>query len=348
MIVTVLLQLLIFWTLSILGYLAARRFHISAPAILGPIAVFVILSIMGIKLKEPGFQKPVLSLITGILLGIRMNHSFKGIRRSVVIYIVWIMGLTFSGMFLLISLGFEKNTAFFSALPGGMAEITLMSLGYDLDHFATVILQTSRMLIPMTVFSAMAAKYHKNHTETIVFEKDRNQKKNIAAEMKHVPLPGWAVIVGGSVFGTYVLRMLGVPLSNVLAPMLITGGILHRGSYQVKINKKLQTAVQMGIGGLTGLILKREEIINFPQYMIPVVALCLLVICAGLFMSKVLRRLTDWDPLTCMLCCCPAGSSPIIMIAMEYGADANIVMIFQILRMIAVLVAAPILIKFIL
>lgn len=138
--------------------MAGRRLKVPAPAILGPVACFMVLALSGVHLSVPAFQKPMLSVVTGILLGLRMNHSLKGVYRQIIVYVAWLILLSLAGICILTATGVDRETAFFAAMPGGMAEITLMSLSYRSDPFVTVLLQSSRMLISMTFFSSPGSK----------------------------------------------------------------------------------------------------------------------------------------------------------------------------------------------
>ena len=100
-------------------------------------------------------------------------------------------------------------------------------------------------------------------------------------------------------------------------------------------------AVRAHAGGLAGASVARESILGFMQYLIPALILNVLIIGGSLLLAKILIKYTGWDKATCILSCCPAGLSPTIMVAMEYGADANIVTVFQVLRMVTVLIVTP-------
>lgn len=337
---TAVVGFVLFWGVSYLGYLAGRRLKVPAPAILGPIVCFMILASFRIHLPVPAFQKPLLSVITGVLLGMRMNHSLKGVYRQLLVYVAWLILLFLAGVWVLTSMGVDRETAFFAAMPGGMAEITLMSLNYHSDPFVTVLLQSSRMLISMTLFSSLAAKYRKCPEE---------RTDNMGAvSRKKFSLPMWTLLILLSLAAAKLLDLFHLPAANILGPMLVVGTAVRKADLKCKINRKLQTLVQIGIGGLTGASIYRESMMEFPHYVLPVILLGLLVVGCGLLMAQLLMKLTDWDKLTCILSCCPAGLSPTIMVAMEYGADTNIVTIFQVLRMVAVLLMAPAMVRFLL
>lgn len=338
-----LMGFVLFWGVSYAGYRACRRLKVPAPAILGPIFAFMILAIFGVRLQVLSWQKPVLSICTGILLGMRMKHSMKGVYRQVLLYAVWLVLLTIAGVGLLTSVGMDRETAFFAATPGGMAEITLMSLNYSSDPLITVLLQSSRMLISMTVFSAIAARYRMNTDMPSVVS-----GKKIAQNTRKISAGLWAGLIVLSLCAAELLNRLHVPVPNLLGPMFVVGAAVKAGKYNCKIDRRVQTIVQLGIGGLTGSSISRESMMGLPHYILPVVLLSALVIAGGLLMSVLLMKFTDWDKATCIMSCCPAGLSPSIMVAMEYGANANIVTIFQVMRMVTVLIATPLMVEWLL
>ena len=324
----------IFWCLSFLGYMAGRRLKVPAPAILGPVACFMVLALSGVHLSVPAFQKPMLSVVTGILLGLRMNHSLKGVYRQIIVYVAWLILLSLAGICILTATGVDRETAFFAAMPGGMAEITLMSLSYRSDPFVTVLLQSSRMLISMTFFSSLAARYRK---------KDPEERKMDHLRGKGISLPLWCLLIVLSLAGAGIFGLLHIPAATILAPMMVVGTAVRGAGLECRINRNLQTLVQIGIGVLGGASISRESMMGFPHYIIPIILLSLLVTGSGILMAHLLMKLTQWDKITCILSCCPAGLSPTIMVAMEYGADADIVTIFQVLRMVTVLLMTPVL-----
>ena len=326
---------ILFWGVSIAGYLAGRRLKIPAPAILGPIACFLVLTILGVKFTIPAWQKPVLSVITGILLGMRFNQNFKGVLCQMLLAAIWLVSLSLIATGVLIFTGLEKETALFAATPGGMAEITLMSLSYHSDPFATVLLQSSRMICSMVVFSSLAFRYRCEET---------GEKKAVTAE-RRLKWYEWGVLLLPVLGVTWILTRFHVPVANLLGPMLVIGIAVKAGNVSCRINKRIQTLVQIGIGGLAGAAITRESILGFPEYIFPVIILNILVITGSLLLARIMMWMTNWDKATCILACCPAGLSPTIMIAMEYKADANIVTLFQVLRMVTVLVSTPFLAK---
>lgn len=329
---------ILFWCVSYLGYLGGRHLKVSAPAILGPVACFMILTLLGIRLPVPSFQKPLLSVITGVFLGLRMNHSLKGVYRQLLVYVTGLILLSLAGIWVLTTMGIDRETAFFAAMPGGMAEITLMSLNYHSDPFVTVLLQSSRMLISMTFFSSLAAKYRRCQEERT------DNMRSVSG--KKISLLLWGILILISLAAAKLLDLFHMPAANILGSMLVVGAAVRKANLECKINRKLQTMVQIGIGGLTGVSISRESMMEFPHYVLPVILLSLLVVGFGLLMAYLLMKLTGWDKLTCILSCCPAGLSPTIMVAMEYGADTNIVTIFQVIRMVTVLLMTPVMIRF--
>lgn len=345
---------LIFWSVSLAGYRAGRLLKIPAPAILGPIAGFLILTFGGIRPAIPGWQKPLLSVVTGILLGMRFNQKQKGVVRLMLLAAVWIVALSLLAMGALVLLGVEKETALFAATPGGMAEITLLSLSYHSDPFATVLLQSSRMIGSMVVFSTLASKYRGKEERGGEEEQPAGRPENGGNDKagnsgsedrerkgRRLRWYEWAILFLPAWGAAWLLGCFSVPAANLLGPMLVVGTAVKAGNITCRIDRRVQILVQTGIGGLAGASITRESVLGFPHYLLPVLVLNVLVIAGSLMLARILMKLTQWNKATCILACCPAGLSPTIMVAMEYGADVGIVTLFQVLRMVTVLISTP-------
>lgn len=345
------ISFIVFWAVGLVGYRAGRLLKIPAPAILGPIAGFLILTFCGIRPDVPGWLKPLLSVATGILLGMRFNQKRKGVFRQMILAAFWMAGLSLAAMGALMLLGVEKETALFAATPGGMAEITLLSLTYHSDPFATVLLQSSRMICSMIIFSALASRYRRKvkkgaEEEAAEIGQENENKGDFGSN--HAKTAGrklcwyeWAVLFVPALGAAWILGHFSVPAAALLGPMMVVGGAVKAGNISCHIDRRVQILVQIGIGGLAGVSITRESVLGFPHYLLPVLVLNVLVIAGSLLLARIMMKLTDWDTATCILACCPAGLSPTIMVAMEYGADAGIVTLFQVLRMVTVLISTP-------
>ncbi|MDO3411621.1 AbrB family transcriptional regulator [Saccharibacillus sp. CPCC 101409] len=148
-----------------------------------------------------------------------------------------------------------------------------------------------------------------------------------------------------SLAGALIFLALGLPVPWLLGPMLasLIGSNLLRGRYAWPA--KIRNGAMIVIGYTIGLALTGEALRRMGAQ-IPYIVLMtflLLLLCAGI--AFVIGRLSGTDFKTSLLGSVPGGLSQMVIIAEETkGADLTIVTVNQVLRLLLIIVAIPLLI----
>lgn len=329
----IIINLILFWIISIIGYHIFKKLKVPAPAILGPVILIALMNIMGFHLSVTTLLKPVLSIIMGIILGLRFNLRIKELIWQVFFVIVWLIGLTVLAFYVLNLSGVDAATALFAATPGGLAEISLISLSYGTDSFAVALLQSSRLIVTMLVSTALINKVAQpvSMSQKTVKKEERKEDNKIL----------WIMVLTAAAGLAVLLKNTGVPAGAMLGPMIIMGIYCKAKDVHIKINRTLQSYVQIGVGGLVGLSITKESVMGIGNYIVPILVLNILVIGGSILLALLLHKFAKWNLGTCILATCPAGLSPTIILSMDYEVNTNIVTVFQVLRLVTVLITTP-------
>ncbi len=324
------MELLLFSGLCAAGWFLFLKLKIPTPAILGPLAAICAANILGWPVTPPAWLKPILSVIMGIMLGLRFNLKLNGMWKQVLLASVWIMGISILTAKALAAAGINEATALFAAMPGGIAEISLMALDYHADGVAVAFLQTSRLLLTMLLIPILARRV----PGPICTDTERQTVRK----------PGyidWAILLALGSVAAFLFSSLHVPAGTMVGPMLAVGLYTKVGGIGAKPNKTLQSVVQMGVGGLVGLGITKDSLLRIDEYFLPALLLCVLIVGGSLLLSLALNKISGWDKRTCLLAASPAGLSPTVLLSMELEADSAKVIVFQVLRLGLVLLFAP-------
>ncbi len=141
--------------------------------------------------------------------------------------------------------------------------------------------------------------------------------------------------------GALALELFHVPAGILVGTVIGAGAATQTGKVHLKMSRRLQLAVQILIGGTVGTSITIESIPDFGHYLVPILVLNVLILSGSLLLAFLYLRLGDWSRQTCILSASPAGLSPTIMLALEYHADPVIVTLFQVTRMVSVLITVP-------
>jgi membrane AbrB-like protein len=316
-----------------------KKIKIPAPAILGPLVFLGAASVFGITFTLPPLLRPMLSVILGIILGLRFNLKNKGIVKEILLVSLWLSGLTVLAALALSALEVDPVTALFAATPGGFTEMTLVSMSFRTDPFAVALLQMSRMMLTVILIPFLSRLVKKKLVRAGTGETDTaNAEKNRSRPLVKID---WVVVAVLSVLSAWLLGMIHVPASNMIGPMLTVGAYTYVRSLKVRINGIFQNLVQVGVGGMVGLTVTRESILSLPSYILPIVCLNIIIVGGCFILAYVLCKISRWDMTTCLIATAPGGLSPMILLAIEMGADADRVVVFQVLRIVLVLLLTP-------
>ncbi len=327
------MDIIIFYALSILGWQVFEKLKIPTPAILGPIVALCIGNFYGLDIVVPEWIKPLLSIIMGIMLGLRFNLKFKGLLKEIFLVGSWIIILSLITAQVLFFTGLDKSTALFGATPGGLAELSLVAMSFGANIFVVALLQSTRLLTTMIAIPMIVKRIPK---ETQSISKKEEEKSTARGKWK-----AWGIIIPMAVAAALILGFFKVAASSLIGPMLAVGIYTKIKDIHIKLNKTFQNWVQIGVGGLIGLSITKASLLSFQDYLVPILYLNLLIVGGSLILGFVLHKITGWDLLTCLLSTAPAGLTPMILLSLELNADSNRVVLFQLLRFVTVVLFAP-------
>ncbi len=136
-------------------------------------------------------------------------------------------------------------------------------------------------------------------------------------------VPSGALI--GSMLAVFGLKLLGGPVQE-LPPVVTT---------------KLQVFLMIPVGILIGAGLDRSFLANLRAVSLPAVIFVSVMLAMSLLAAFLMHWLTKMDLATAYLGTSPGGLNQIILIAISVQVDAGIVTVLQTTRLLAVLLSAP-------
>jgi membrane AbrB-like protein len=337
-------DLLLFFGIGVSGWLIAEKLKIPAPAILGSLLFLGIAGFFEAPIAPPALLRPLLSVALGVVLGLRFNVNLSGMVREILLAALWLAALTVLAVLTLRGLGIDKTTAIFAATPGGITEIALAAMSFGANTFAVTILQLSRILFTVTLIPFLARRSAgpgKLPEAPVASSETPAASGSTAPGNRALWLLEWILLAALGAAAAWGFGLLRAPASNLVGPMLAVGAYTWIKKPRLRVHKNLQKLIQVGVGGLVGLSINQESILSLPSYVLPIISLNIILLGGCILLAYVLNKLAGWDLLTCLIAVAPGGLSLMTLLSIEMGADSNRVVVFQVLRMILVLVLTP-------
>jgi membrane AbrB-like protein len=228
--------------------------------------------------------------------------------------------------------GISPVTGAFSMIAGGASGIVVMARELGADERMVALLQYLRVLLVVVLMPVVA---------TVVFGADTG-----AGEPSSTDSPGWPVgllfTAGCAVVGLIAGRLLRIPVPALLGPLVVAAAVDLSGlSHGAAVPPLVESAAFLVIGLQVGLSFTRGSLRTIGRALPAAlcVILALIVGCAGL--GALLAAVTSVSALDGYLATTPGGLYAVLATATDSGADATFVLAVQVLRLLVMLLTAP-------
>jgi len=229
----------------------------------------------------------------------------------------------------------DRATSAFGMIAGGASGIIAIARDLGADERQVALMQYLRVLL-IVLITPLAAT---------AFAGAPTGGGGASPPMHHA---GWAADYGyaalASAVGVVFGRLVRLPASSVLGPLLVAGALTVSGATAgARVPGYLQgiafaaIGVQVGLRFTVGSLREARSVLPVALGTIAV----LLLSCAGL--GLVLAPLAGVSPLDGYLATTPGGLYAVLATALGSGADSTFVLAFQVLRLLVMLLAAPLL-----
>jgi uncharacterized protein len=229
----------------------------------------------------------------------------------------------------------DRPTAAFGMIAGGAAWIVAIADELDADNRLVAILQYLRVLIIVVLTPLIAST---------IFPGDHGFHGGIANRAAGSLLDAALLLAASGAGGFVLARLVSLPAGSLLGPMLVAAGLTLAGvPFAAPLPAWIQYIAFAAIGLQVGLRFTPDSMRAAGRALVPglVAILGLLVGCA--LLALVLAPLADVSTLDAYLATTPGGLYAVLATAVGSGANTTFVLAVQVLRLFVMLLAAPVL-----
>jgi membrane AbrB-like protein len=158
----------------------------------------------------------------------------------------------------------------------------------------------------------------------------------------------WIAIVAVLFFGGTEAETLGFPAPHLFEALVVGLVLAVSGLTRVQMPGWLYTTAQAITGVVLGTYVSWSSVTAVGHQWVAVAAVSALTLGLSLLLGVALARRTDLDPATASLGMIAGGSAGVVASSDDLGADARQVAFIQYLRLVLVVVSAPLLVRYVL
>lgn len=325
--------------LAIFGALLFEWLLLPLPWMLGSMTLVTLGAVLRLKLFAPARIRPPMTAIIGVLLGASFSPS---VLDNLLVWLPTLLGLVvfsaMSGLCCAVYLhkiaGFDRVTAFFGGMPGGLVEMIELGSERGADERAVALMHSARILL--VVFSLPFILQLLEGVPIAEYDGTRDR-------IMDAPLSTFAWLLVCAVVGSRMGRLLRLPAKDLMGPMLLSA-ILHVGGLtEFTPPTEIVNLAQLIIGTVLGV-----RFVGVAPRLIGrmlAIAFGMTVIMIGIvFITAIAVGATTGIPLaTLVLAYAPGGLAEMSLVALALNADVAFVATHHLARILLVMLgAAPI------
>lgn len=328
--------------LGVIGGGAFFMLNLPLPWMLGAMTAATIAALSGAPLVTSRPIRNGMVAVLGVLLGSQFS---PGIFDEVGQWYVGMIGVVGS-VILMVTLtvwffrkvgGYDRTTAYFSAMPGGLSE--MMTLGEAFGGDAQRISLSHGIRILTAVF--LIAFYYR------IFE----GYAPVALPVESIATQAWqdmAILAGCAIVGYPIATLLRVPAGQLVGPLTLSGILHMTGLVEAQPPAEFVAAAQVVLGATIGARFAGWAFSEVWRTLLLGIGAAVIMVLIAAGTAYGLGALSDTPGANLFLALAPGGLAEMSIIALSFGSAAAFVSTHHIVRIILIVILAPLLFKLVL
>lgn len=314
-----------FWTLQL-----------PLPFLLGPLFSCLIAGLCGVKMSAvPTIGAPmrtILGVAVGCSITPQLVERLPDMAMSAALVPLFILIIAAIGYpFFRRICGFDGPTAYYCAMPGGLQDMMVFGQEAGADMRAVSLVHATRILVIVTSVPLIVHVLYQRPLDGA-----------LGQPLGAIPLRELALMGLAAIGGWKLAERLGMFGASIIGPMVVAAGLSLAGLIEHRPPAVAIMAAQLFIGisvgakytGVTG----RELRVDVAAGMV----FCLILAAISLIFAEVVVLMDLAPGVEAFLAFAPGGQAEMAVLALVIGADLPFVITHHLLRLVMVILGAPI------
>ncbi len=322
------------------GYVASL---LSLPLawMIGAMLTTTVAAMLGAPLHVYGWLRNVMVCVLGVMLGSSFTPDIFSVIGD------WVVSLALLAAYVAVAggvcflffhklCGFDKPTAYFAGMPGGLAEMVIVGEAFGGDSRVIALAHGLRVLFVVLVvpFGFQLFEHF-----------DMASRPPPGLPLLAIPLQDLAVLLAVGVAGYFGSQLLKIPASRLVGPMLLSMAVHLTGWTAAKPPIELIYAAQVVIGAAIGTRFANTSASLIGRISLQALGSTAILVGFTLLFAAGLHALLGLPFEGLVLAYAPGGLAEMSLIALALSADAAFVATHHIARIVFVVIGAPLMFR---
>lgn len=331
-------RLIVGYTIGVLGAVLAFYFNVPLPWFLGALVACLIAAVLNAPVQQPRLLSVPVRMMLGVAIGSSFTPEllgqFGGMVGSLVMLVPFmVMVIGVGTLFFERIAGFDKPTAFFSAVPGGLTDMVSMGADAGANPRVVTLIQATRVLMIVAL---------------IPFWFQWTGDKQVAglfpqgAHLSDSGVIDAAVLVAIGVSGWLLAKRIGLAGAPLIGPMIVSGIAHAAGVTSAKVPIELLIFAQATLGIMLGAQFRGLTLKEFSTTLVWGIGFGLLLLVLTGFVIIGVAHLTGFHRASVFLAYAPGGQAEMSLLGLLLGLDVAFVALHHLMRLTIVIFGAQI------
>lgn len=317
------------------GVLAFAVLRLPLPFLFGPMIACLVASLVRVPLKGVGVLSVAARTVLGVAIGASVTPAvldrLPSMLASVALVPVYVAAIGLVGVpFFRRACGFDFPTAFYSAMPGGAADMTVFGQEAGANVRQVSLVHVTRLMVIMVVAPVLLVQAYGVSLDNPIGPPATALPSAELALMAAAALGGWTLARRAGLFGAAILGPL------IAAAALSLTGLLH-----ARPPREALWAAQFLMGVGIGVAYVGVTVRELRNTVAGAAAFVLILAVLAAIATEAVTLTGLAPPVEGFLAFMPGGQAEMSMLAIIAGADLGFVVVHHLTRLILVILGAP-------
>lgn len=305
------------------------------PFLFGPLCACLVAALAGVPLKGPGVISVLARTVLGVAAGASITpevlHQMPQMLPTLCLVPVFVAVIALVGVPYFRALGYDPATAWYGAMPGGLQDMVVFGQEAGGDVRALSLIHATRVLFIVALAPVL-----------IVWLYGRTLSHPIGLPATDIPLHELGLMALAAIAGWKIAEKLGLFGASILGPMILTTALTQFGLIEHRPPREAILVAQLLIGLGIGVHYVGTTLREIRRFVLSGACYVVLLAALSALFTEVVTALGLARPVEAFISFAPGGQSEMTVLAIVTGADLGFVVVHHIMRIIIVILGAPI------
>ena len=322
--------------IALIGVAAFHLLALPLPWLLGPIAACLSAALLGVRMRGVSVLNNAMRTILGVAVGATITTalltSMAQMWATLALIPVMVMLIGLVGIPYFQRLwGFDLATSYYGAMPGGLQDMLVFGEEAGGDVRALALIHATRVMIIVAALPFILQGYWGVDLS--------NPPGEPAASL---PLSQLALMVAAGIGGWQIARAVGLFGASILGPMILAGILALSGLLVHRPPAEAVWAAQFFIGMTVGTKYVGVTAEELRRDVAAALGFCVILLILAAAFVEFIHLAGLAPPMEALLAFAPGGQAEMTVLALIAGADMAFVIAHHVLRIVVVILGAPV------